>query len=592
MERNKLLFYSKWIFLGLFCITVFFFFSFFYKFHLYFEEQLQAFLFTKEYFLSKMSLPGGFAGYLGSFFTQFYYLPYAGAVIITLLLLAIQQLTQSLLYKVKNNKLFFALSFLPALNCFMILCNEFYPLSGIIGFLGALAIANAYVSLKKYRGLAGILFTIISYYLFAGATFAYVLIVFVFEVIQYYKAKKREDVKNISWIYFVAILIVAVVLPLFIRRFFILEPVLQAYFSEFYYKITTVVPWAISILFVLVPVLMIVFYFLPEQIKWYKFILFTNMVVVAIMGYWGLKLWVMMDAEEIMAYDYLVRNGQWNEVIARAEKKPPQNSLALSLLNLSLAKTNQMPDKMFYFRQHGVDGLFIPSSKEGISTLIGNNVYYEIGLVNEAQHYAFESNETLPDHALSVIDLKRLAETNLINGQYEVSRKYLSILKKTLFYKKWAKETEKYLYNEQAINNQPEWSEKRRFIINHDFFIDYSNISKILEIMLYENPQNKMAFQYLMAYYLVNKDLKNFMSHLPLMKNMGYSQIPLSYQEAIYYVIGLSTTNPEQQSQFPISDLVKMRMRNYASIYTSYQDAQEMLKTNFSNTYWFYLHYR
>ena len=68
-----------------------FFFVFFYNNHLHFKEQAQFFHLTGDYFVSKMSCPGGFSGYLGEFLTQFYFLSLAGPFIITLLLLVIQQ---------------------------------------------------------------------------------------------------------------------------------------------------------------------------------------------------------------------------------------------------------------------------------------------------------------------------------------------------------------------------------------------------------------------------------------------------------------------------------------------------------------------
>ena len=60
-------------------------------------------------------------------------------------------------------------------------------------------------------------------------------------------------------------------------------------------------------------------------------------------------------------------------------------------------------------------------------------------MINDAQRFAFEAMEAIPNFRKSGRCLKRLAETNLINGQYEVAAKYLRILSKTLFYKDWAK---------------------------------------------------------------------------------------------------------------------------------------------------------
>lgn len=54
--------------------------------------------------------------------------------------------------------------------------------------------------------------------------------------------------------------------------------------------------------------------------------------------------------------------------------------------------------------------------------LVAGEPYYYLGLVNVAQQFVFEAMEAVPDYRKSVRCFKRLAETNLINGRYEVAR--------------------------------------------------------------------------------------------------------------------------------------------------------------------------
>ena len=72
-------------------ICVFIFFNFYYPFHIQYQEQFQMFLFTKDYFLDRVSLPGGLAIYLGNFFVQFFYYAWLGALVISLLLVLLQR---------------------------------------------------------------------------------------------------------------------------------------------------------------------------------------------------------------------------------------------------------------------------------------------------------------------------------------------------------------------------------------------------------------------------------------------------------------------------------------------------------------------
>ena len=138
MKDKRLIKYTEYLFSVFFFTCIFIFFAFFYNYHLHFEEQLRLFLMTGEFFLSKMSYPGGFSEYLGGFLTQFYFLSLLGPLIITLLLLGIQHVTKQILFKANPNNILFPISFIPSLYSAMILCDEFYPLSGIVGFLIAL----------------------------------------------------------------------------------------------------------------------------------------------------------------------------------------------------------------------------------------------------------------------------------------------------------------------------------------------------------------------------------------------------------------------------------------------------------------------
>jgi hypothetical protein len=603
METNRLIKYAEYLITGLFFSGIFIFFAFFYNNHLHFEEQTQLFLLTGDYFCTKMSFPGGFSGYVGGFLTQFYFLSLAGPLIIAILLTGIQQTTRHILKAVNGNIYYFPLSFLPALNASMILCDEFYPLSAVVGFLIALLFSWLYISIGKntFRFIAGVLLIPLTYWLTGGSFLMLLAVMLVYEITVISKSRKKTGKTKISEvnsfgklrIWHLAIyLVLAAGIPLLVRGFLILQPLMLTFLSEFYYDLRTVVPKAIPLFFALPATLMILVFFLPDKNKIYRFALVFQVALIAFAGYFGFRLWVNFSAEDIMTYDYLARNEKWNDVIKFAEKQPPRNNLSLAMLNLSMVKTGKMGDIMFHFEQNGVDGLFLPFTREYVAPLMGNEIFFQLGLINASQEYAFESTETSPNLSKTVRSIKRLAETNLINGQYEVAKKYIRLLKSTIFYREWAVDAEKYLYNEEMINNHPVWGEKRKMMITKDFFFKVQNMESTLNMLMRQNPQNRTAFEYLMAFYLVNKDLRNFMNCLPMMDKLTYRQIPIAWQEAIMYVIGLSTKNPMVNIPFDISGDTKSRMKAYADIYTAYQNPQELLRNRFSGTYWYYLHFK
>jgi len=600
MVDGKLANFTALISAATFFAAVFSFFAFFYNKHLHFEEETQLFLTTGEFFLTKLRLPGGLSGYLGGFLTQFYYLEFAGPLIIAVLLLGIQQFTLRILNRVNANPAWIPISFLPAINGMLILCDEFYPLSGIVGFIAAICAGLIYTGTgdQTKRFIYG-LFLIIATYWIAGGSFLMLLgIILTFEILMFLKKGRKLTTgkdKHFSilkgWQLIIVVVVTAAV-PLLVRKFLVLQPLGLAYITEFYYDMRTVIPSAIIVFFALPAVLMVLVYFLPENKRIHWSVIPGQAVILMVLWYFGLKLWANFSAEQIMTYDYLVREGKWNKVLKYAEKKPPRNNLSLAMLNLALAKTNRMGDQLFRYEQNGFNGLFLPFAKEYVAPMMGSEILFHLGLINASQEYSFESTETTPNLDKSVRAIKRLAETNLINGQYEVARKYLKILRKTLFYRKWAGETMKYLYNEDLINRHPVYGEKRKLAPKRDFFFKIQNMEEILKLMIRENPSNNIAFQYLMSFYLLNKDLRNFMSNVHLMNTMKYTRIPVAHEEAIMYVIGLATTNPMANSDFRISNETKARMKAYADIYTTRRDAQQILGTRFGNTFWYYLHYK
>ena len=592
MDNKTVIKYWEYLFSGIFITGSFIFFAFFYNSHLHFEEQFQLFLLTDDFFISKISHPGGLSGYIGSFLTQFYYLSLAGPVIITGLLIALQQIMKRMLSIINPAEVLFPVSFLPSLLSAMILCNEFYPLSAIIGFLLAMIAGLIYVSIKidKFRFSAGLVMIPAVYWLAGGSFLSLLILIYVYELLIYPGSRKKGPHSFRVW-YLIACLVIGVLVPLLVKKFLILQPVMMTFMSEFYYNILTGIPTAVLVLFILPPLLILLVNNISIKEKHGKFVLPVQLTLMFVLCFFGFRSFANFEAEEVMTYDFLTRNENWNEVLKFAEKKPPRNYLSLAMLNLSLAKTGQMGNRMFNYDQHGINGLFLSFKKEYVAPLMGNEIFYHLGLINASQEYAFESMETIPNMGKSARIFKRLAETNLINGQYNVSGKYLRLLEKTIFYRKWAKATLAYLGNEEKINTDPEWGEKRRFMVRSDYFFHVRNMEASLNRMVKEHPDNKLAFEYLMAFYMINKDMRNFMNCIPAMEKVNYKAVPVSYQEGILYIIGLTDSDPFAKSPVYVSEGTKSKMKAYADIYTSYPDAKERLKKNFKGTYWYYLHF-
>lgn len=567
---------------------VFIFFGVYYPYHLHYQEQFQMFLFTSGYFVERASHPGGVADYLGNFLTQFYYYSWAGAAVLAGVLWGMQRLVAFIAGRMGECSLWYPLTLLPSLCFFILLCDENYLLSGVLSacmVLGAVAgytcIFNPVV--RRISLWAGIP---VLYMLAGGCAWLFIPLALMVEF-------WRFGTKHSSlWLPAGGAILVAGV-TIWASRWLFPYPMdrllwgIGSYRFPLFFPKAQVVAW---IALVLVPPLVAR---LPGKIT-------RGRYVVALTGQFLLMLLAMnllgkrsiaMNKEAIMAYDYHVRMQDWDGIIALAGKKLPDTPMAVSCLNLALGMKGQLADRMFHYRQRGKEGLFMSFVNDFTIPLVAAEPYYYLGMVNTAQQLVFEAMEAIPDYQKSVRCFKRLAETNLINGRYEVAGKYLRILQHTLFYKDWATEMLACLDDEARIDAHPEYGRLRKLTPQTDLFFNPAEPEMTLSLLLQANPENRMAYEYLMGITLLKKDMRRFVHYYPLGEKLGYRSIPKSYQEALLFGWSMQKHTPGEEIPWKINRETGERLREYARIYTSTR-SEEVLAPRFGDTYWFYVHFR
>jgi hypothetical protein len=211
-------------------------------------------------------------------------------------------------------------------------------------------------------------------------------------------------------------------------------------------------------------------------------------------------------AEKIMGYDFMARHQQWNRIIETINAERPNNQIGVTVQNLALAMRGMLAQHGGEYSQNGIAGLLPDVDRDATSPLPTAEAFYQLGMINVAQRTVFEAQEAILDFQKSARCYKRLAQTNLINGDYEVARKYLYALQKTLFYSDWATETLSLLGNEKAIDQHPEYGHLRKCAYNEDFYFSDHVTPEMLESLYYRNRENRLAYEYLIAYYMLTGD--------------------------------------------------------------------------------------
>jgi hypothetical protein len=589
--REKIISITAWGISLLLGGAVWIFFAIFYRHHLHYQEQLQLFLTTFDYFTQHISHPGGLSIYLGGFFTQFFYDSFAGASVVAFMLIVLQRLIWNVTCFISHKPLFGLLTCLPAIAYGALLCNEDILLSGLIALILSMVAVTFYnrIYVCKFRYLYLLLMIPLLYWLVDDACMVFLILCLTTEWVN----RKTTSEKAALYGIIVASMSLFILSPIAAKSLIPQYPMIRFWLAGDYYRFATDYRATLLYVFLFTALLPLVVKCLPDKQKKSMRLSFVILQILLLTAVTGMSIRAMVDwnKEEIMAYDYFSRTKKWNKILVLADKKAPNGPLTVATLNLALSQTGRLPDYMFTYYQHGAEGLLPTFTKNYVASVMTGEIYYHLGMINTAQCFAFEAMEVIPDYQKSVRCIKRLAETNLINGQYEVAAKYLSILQHTLFYRKWATETMSYLGDEKRIDDHPEWGILRRFRPHEDFLFSEEEMDMMLGLLFQHNFSNRQAYEYLLAYTLLTKDLPRFWDYYRMGESKAtYHTIPKSYQEVLAYIWSTTEYNPSLRP-LHLQEQVVQHLESYRRTHTGLSNPQLVLKEQFGDTYWYYYHY-
>lgn len=503
-----------------------------------FQEQYQMFLFDSGYFLERIVLPGGLADYISEFLVQFYYMPVLGGAIIALLLMGIQTAVWGLMkqYGARHDFPGYLLSFLPSIALWCAMGDQNVLLSFVVALFGALVIG--WIHNRFHNRLVKVVFELVStalvYWLLGPVVFLYAVLM-IGDTLK--NAKQKGNV--FSGIGYSAVILILTVAWILLTTQTLQYPLYRIFAGLNYYRY----PGAISPLPFVVMVWAVVIPFLGmipchrkslQKLQQSKVVIVLSYVLVIVASWFGIKTSFDEMTYELIDYDFLVRTEQWDKIIEKAEKKPATTPLGVSCVNLALSQKGVLADRLFEFYQNGGEGLFPTFTRDMISPVSTAEIFFRLGMVNDAERYMFEAQEAIPNYRKSARLTRRIIECDIINGNYKVAAKLLRRLQKTLFYSNWANQTMALLGNEKAINRHPIYGKLRKYREKkQDFLFSDREMDQMLGLLFLNDNHNKMAYEYLMCYELLQRDMEKFMQYYPLGRFVGYDHIPRTFQEIL-----------------------------------------------------------
>ncbi|MBQ6227233.1 MAG: hypothetical protein IJK08_01555 [Prevotella sp.] len=521
--------YAKTTASALLGVLVFLFWCFFYPHALSYQEQYQMFLFTNDYFTQRVALPGGLADYLGEFFVQFYYLKWAGALVLAALYVLLQWLTWKLMRQHGNrpSSWCYPLSFIPPMLLLWLMGDESVLLSYVVALLMAMTAAWASRCWERYRLSWPDLVVVLLLYAAAGS------LAWMYVVLRALSAPRR------CWWMPVWMALVHGA-----SAFVLLQwPLKSVAFGLNYYRIPLHYHVLQAILPLAVVALTALVHCLPGALRRTSMAASAKIwggvttIVVFILAFMAIHIGYDKDKYELLRQDYLVRQECWDEIISRADHYQVENAFSCNCVNLALAKERRLADGMFDYYQSGEDALLMPMIRDLTSNIPTAEAFWHLGMVNSAYRYMHDLQESILNARKSGRFTKRMVECLIVNGKYALAAKHLALLQHTLFYRGWANEMCQLLYQDAKVDRHPLYGKKRKMRFKNDFLYSYDEIHKMLGLLFIDNAENTMALDYFMGELLLKGKPQEFMQYMSWVQQYGsYQYMPRGYQDAVRFI--------------------------------------------------------
>jgi hypothetical protein len=564
---------------------------------LIYQYQEPVFFFDRYFINDFFSYPGGVNELTSRFLSQFFYYSWTGALLLVLIFWLITWNTKLLIRSISKNKHILYLHWIPSVVLLALHSNYRYPLVLTVGLLWILLGVNIYLRLvyssRILRFMLYIILQAMLYYVAAGQVFVFSITVILYEVLIC-----RRIVLPLLYI------IYAGLLPYIGASYLFIIYTKDAYAMQLTsytnYKVTWL-SWALYIFFPFVLLLLTLERKYGKVGKkgarnlWERFLYHRSISIRIIQGVIFLFLVVVAalysydrDGKDFLLINNYAQFRKWDKILDMARQGVANSNIVQCQINRALYHSGRLCDELFSLPQHfGVNGLFMHQSMRHLFPLQHSDVFFDLGLINESEHWAHEAVAVRGDTSWN---LQRLALVNLSEENKDVAARYLDILQKSLWHKSWATKYQKCLSNDNDLCASTQFQYLKSAMPESDFLVSPIEPERCLEELLKNSEKNKMAFEYFMAYCLLEGEIGRFMKHLHLLNDFDYPKIPRHFEEAMLIYMQLT----DRKIALPGREISKETVRRFIEFnqvmtkYNKNKDAAYKDLLKYRDTYWFY----
>ena len=286
--------------------------------------------------------------------------------------------------------------------------------------------------------------------------------------------------------------------------------------------------------------------------------------------------------------EYYRGMSDWEKVLELADKQPGQ-LLSIQARNQALYHLGRFSDEMFNYLQHP-DGLMLSHVAFDKSYWHKHDLYIDLGLVGQADEVLTESMVSFGDNPFI---LKKLALVNLISGKNQTAKVYLGTLQNQLFFDKWAEQYIAKLESDPELRGDNEIQRLRSLIPKEEDGRFLATPEMRLRAQIENGGKNRMAFEYLLALYMLRGEIWNVAEVAGRVEEYDYDKIPVAFEEAILLnnkynkkKISLKKLEVRAETQRRFDEFIAATIRYRTKI-----AAQGELANRFKNTYMYYYFY-
>lgn len=283
--------------------------------------------------------------------------------------------------------------------------------------------------------------------------------------------------------------------------------------------------------------------------------------------------------ESIARLAYMGEHEDWDGILKNVSRQDAlSNGFMRRYVLLALSETGRLPDYAFRYGLSGADDFVLKQQDGPLATKFNILFYRSLGLQNPVIYHAYQQS-LQSSSGLSFDAMRTLADAYIELKDHELAAKYIDILDRSSFNRKWVRDRKERL---EAIRGvEPEYHMTGSRFILEDF---YSDISALVA----RYPDERKYADYLLCALLADRNANMFIKVFSMVSDRHYKDtrtMPYVYQEALCLI---ATHDSQVLKLFPVDKTVWKRFEDFTDLMSKGKVTQA--KRKYAETYWAYVY--